>query len=214
MKQITKNDLFIDVLLPEDTQELVGKQLPSIDSVNGWRDLSDRRLFVNEDISDNLLDYVGYWIKQYNYQDDKNNIPYEERVPIKIYINSYGGDLPPTMAVVDLMDMSKTPVWTIGEGNNYSSGGLLLIGGHKRFCYKSSTYLLHSGCTGARGSMTQVFDSIEFQKKYEKRVKDFVCKHTKFTPKEYDKNYRVELYLDSDGMLENGVVDEILDHII
>ena len=214
MRKQDDNKLFIDVILPEETQDMLGKQLPSLDSINLWKDHINRRLYVNEDISDNLLDYVGYAIKEYNYEDDKNNVPIEQRKPIKIFINSYGGDLAPTMAVLDLMEMSKTPVWTIGEGNNYSSGGLLLIGGHKRFCYKSSTYLLHSGSTGARGSMTQVFDSIEFQKKYEKRVKQFVVDHTKFTSEEYDKNYRVELYLDSEGMLEHGVVDSVLDHII
>lgn len=212
MKNPMKEDMFVEILLPEGTQELVGKQLPSLESINMWKDENNRDLFINEDITEEIVNHVGYNIRKWNIED--SHLETECRKPIRIFINTYGGDLNSTMFVTDLIKASKTPIHTICQGTAYSAGGLLLIAGHKRYCYPSSTYLLHSGSTGARGSMTQVFDSIEFQKKYEKRVKDFVCKHTNFTTKEYDKNYRVELYLDSDGMLEHGIVDEILTTII
>ena len=49
---------------------------------------------------------------------------------------------------------------------------------------------------------------------YEKHIKEFVCNNTSFTEDEYDRNYRVELYLDSKGMIEHGVVDEIVTEIM
>lgn len=205
-------EMYIDVILPEGTQDMLGKQLPSIDSILTWKDFAERRLHVDGVIDDSIVSTIGYFIKRYNLEDE--GIPVEQRKPIKMFINSPGGDLNATMAVCDLMDMSKTPIWTISESISYSAGGLLLIAGHKKFTYKSSTYLLHAGSTGAMGSTTQVFDTIEFQRAYEEQIKEFVLSHTKFTEEEYDKNYRKELYLNAKGMLKHGVVDEILTEII
>ena len=203
---------LIELLLPE-TKDLQ-KPIASFDSIMEWVDLKERRLNVPIEIDDDLVATIGYLIKFYNNEDNKNNIPVEERKPIKLFIHCYGGALYATMAVCDLIKMSKTPVWTINEGVAYSAGGLLLIAGHRRFAYPSSSYLLHSGSTGAKGSTTQVFDNIDFQRSYEKHIKEFVCNNTSFTEDEYDRNYRVELYLDSKGMIEHGVVDEIVTEIM
>lgn len=212
MTKPLKEDMFIEVLLPEGTQELVGKQLPTIDSINEWLDFKNRNLFINTDIDEDIVDYLAYNIRKWNLEDTL--LPIEDRLPIKVFINSNGGLLNETMHCCDLIKLSKTPVYTICQSKAYSSGGLILVAGHKKFCYPSSTYLLHAGSTGMGGNTTSVFDTLDFQKAYEKRVKRLVVECTKFTEKEYDKNYRKELYLDSDDMLKYGVVDEILTEII
>jgi ATP-dependent Clp protease protease subunit len=208
-----KKDMFIDALLPEGIEELrKGGIIPLPEDINQWKDLNERTLFINDDIDETIVNYLAYYIRMFNIED--KDIKFDDRKPIKVFINSNGGLLNETMHCCDLIKLSKTPVYTICQSKAYSSGGLLLISGHKRYCYPSSTYLLHNGSTGMGGKTDTVFDTLEFQKKYEKKVKDLVISCTKFTPKEYDKNYRVELYLDSEDMLKYGVIDEVLEEII
>lgn len=213
MKTNKINSNFIDLLLPEGILDMQNKGgIPSPELINEWNELKERTLFVNTDIDETIVDYISYYIRKWNIDDEA--LPVEIRTPIKIFINTNGGLLNDTMHCCDMIKASKTPVYTICQGYAYSSGGLLLIAGHKRFCYQSSTYLLHAGSTGMGGNATTVFDTLDFQKSYEKRVKAFVVKNTKFSEEDYDKNYRKELYLDSDGMLEHGIVDAILTEII
>ena len=74
-------EMYIDVILPEGTQEMIGKQLPSIDSILTWKDYSERRLHVDGVIDDSIVSTIGYFIKRYNLEDE--GIPVEQRKPIK-----------------------------------------------------------------------------------------------------------------------------------
>lgn len=199
-------------LFPEFEEVKKGATMPTPDFFEEWQDYHNREIYINFDITEDIIDSIGYRLSKWN-KEDKGIIE-KNRRPIKIFINTDGGDLNATMHVCDLMKMSKTPIYTICQGKAYSAGGLILIAGHKRFCYPSSTYLLHDGSGGVGGNMSAVFDTIAFQKKYEEKVKDFVVSNTEFTNEEYDKNYRVQLYLTSEDMVKFGVVDEILTEIM
>ena len=56
----------------------------------------------------------------------------DDDAPLTIYINSDGGSVSAVFTIIDLLLMSHTPAITIGLGKCYSSGGLLLMAGHKR----------------------------------------------------------------------------------
>ena len=214
LKRKTKTNNFIEILFPKsitDMQEKGG--IPSPEVINEWQDITERRLYV-EDINETIIDYLSYYIAKWNLDDDKNEIPIGQRKPIKVFINSNGGVLNETMHCIDIIDASKTPVFTICQSKAFSAGGLLLKAGHKRYCYKSSVYLLHAGSTGMGGSTTAVFDTLKFQEKYEQKVKKFVLNRTKITEKEYEEIYRKEWYLDAEDMLKYGIVDEIIDEIV
>ena len=104
-------------------------------------------LDITEGTGDGINNLIRYW----NLIDDKNNIPVEERQPIKLYIDSNGGDLVQTFIMIDSIRLSKTPVWTIGMGAVYSGGFFTFISGHRRIAYPSSSYLYHEGSTGTFG---------------------------------------------------------------
>lgn len=209
-----KEGMFIEILLPDDVAELQKKGgVPSPEIINEWQDISDRRLYIS-DVDESIVDYLSYYITKWNLEDKRNEIAVEDRKPIKVFINSNGGSLNETMYCNDIMMVSETPVYTICQSKAYSAGGLLLIAGDKRFCYPSSTYLLHAGSTGMGGNTTTVFDTLEFQKRYEGKVKDMVLTNTKITEDLYDEVYRKEWYLTAEEMLQYGIVDKILTDII
>jgi ATP-dependent Clp protease protease subunit len=192
--------------------ELNGVLLP-LEDLEYLQNTIDRKIFVNSDIYKEIMDVVQMIIQDIN-EDDKD-IPIEERKPLRLYLDSNGGELYPTLATIDMIKMSKTPIWTICKGTAYSSAGLLLLAGHKRFCYKHSSFLLHSGSNGFSGKTDSVFDNLEFEKKVtEKLVKEHVISNSNIDSKTYDRKYRHEWFMSSEDMLKYGIVDEIADEII
>jgi len=210
MSKVKKNFEF-EILIPDQIGELQRKGgIPSPDTINEWQDLMERRLYINEDITQSIIDYVGYYISKWNREDDTLKLKGIDREPITLLINTNGGVLAETLFICDLIAMSETKVITTGQANSYSAGGILLMAGDERYCYRSSTFLLHSGSVGAQGDVHSVMDTMDFVRKTEGFVKEFVLLHTTIPEELYDKNYKKQWYLTSSEMLEYGIVDKIL----
>lgn len=190
-----------------DIEDVIDSTLPSPVMVEYYRRLKDREILWNDIISDCTIDIPMYILK-WNRED--KGIPVEERKPIKIWINSDGGDTNITMFMANIISLSKTPVITIGMGRSYSSGGLLLMAGHKRYIFESTSVLIHDGSTGAIGDTGKVIDNLEFTKEMEFRVRDFILAHTKIPADLLDKNYRRDWFLFSDDVIKYGVADRII----
>lgn len=90
-------------------------------------DVDNRRLFINSEIDENIIDGAVYHILRYNRLD--KDIPVNERKPIIIYINSPGGNVTDGYSLIDVMLTSKTPVYTVNLGIAYSMGFLIYIAG-------------------------------------------------------------------------------------
>jgi len=211
----SKDFLEFEIMLPSSLVEMQRKGgIPSLDLVNEWQDNYERRLFINSDIDESILEYVGYYIEKWNREDSDLKINKEDRVPIKIMINTNGGNLDETLYICDLIELSETPIYTIGQAKIYSGGGFILMSGHKRFCYKHSNFLYHSGGFGTQGDVRAVMDTVDFIKKGEISVKEFVLSKTKIGEEVYDKNYSKQWYMDSQEMLDYGIIDEIVTKFI
>ncbi|MBU3112364.1 ATP-dependent Clp protease proteolytic subunit [Clostridium lacusfryxellense] len=203
---VNKNwDIFFD----DEVKELTKLNLPDPETLDYYERAINREIFWNFDIDDSLVEYSLMIIK-WNKQDKGK--PSNERVPIKILINSNGGELPAVLNFINVIQLSKTPVYTIGFGKTYSSGGLMLLAGAKghRYVFQDTTALVHSGSTGAVGNTDKVLDNFEFTQRQEKRVKDFIVANTNITEKLYTKNYRKDWWLMSDEIISLGLADKIV----
>jgi len=207
-------DFNIDFLYEDEVKDLTKGVLPEPDLLDFYNRLSRRQIFWNTEIDEALVD-MSMQIIQWNSEDkDKKQ---EDKVPIKIYINSNGGCLTSVMNFINLIKLSKTPVYTIAMAKAYSSGGLLLMAGHKRFVFPDTTCLIHNGSTGAYGDTGKVMDNLEFTQKLEERVKKYILANTKISIKQYEKNYRRDWWLFAEECIDIGVADTIitdLDEII
>lgn len=170
----------------------------------------NRCFYIQDQITGDLLDLYKQ-ILRIN-QVDKD-VPVEERKPIKLYIDSVGGDLDITMTFIDLIALSKTPVWTIALCYAYSAAGLILMAGHKRLALPNAKALIHNGSGGVGGSYEQVTAAMDDYKKTVDAMKAFILSHTKIDPKVFKKKNNQEWYMDSEAMLENGAIDEIVTDI-
>lgn len=154
--------------------------------------------------------YIRFW----NDYDDKHNIPIEERKPIKIYVDSYGGSLTDTFTMVDSIKMSKTPVWTICIGCAYSGGFFTMLAGHRRIAYPRASFLFHEGATGTSGTAGQFDNYAQFYKKQLSLLKDLVIENTNLTEEDYKEIKKDDIWYDTKEALEKGIIDEIATRLI
>ena len=172
------------------------------------KDLKQRKLFLNTDIDQwNIEDAVKH-ILQFN-KEDKDK-PIEERQPIILYVTSNGGSVDAGFEVIDAICSSKTPVYTVNLGFQYSMGFLIGIAGHKRYAMKNARFLMHDGSSFAWDSSAKLQDQMEFQRRAEQRIKRYIMDHSNVKEKEYEDKYRVEWYMFADEAKEKGFVDYII----
>lgn len=179
-----------------------------IDDLFYLKDLQQRKLFLNDDITSLTIESVVKHIMQFNKED--KGIDTDERQPILLYVSSNGGCVDAGFELIDVIQSSKTPVYTINLGFQYSMGFLIGLAGHKRFATKNAKFLMHDGSNFVYSSGAKAQDQMEFQRKVEARIKEYILSRSKLTSEEYDGKLRVEWYLFADEAKEKGFVDFIV----
>ena len=195
------------VAIPKTVENV---QLPSPELVNYYRDAEERVFYIDDQIDENLLE-LSKEIIRFNRLD--KDIPVEERKPIKIFIDTPGGDVIATWSFIRIVEISKTPVYTINMCCAYSAGADILASGHKRFAMPGTSVLIHSGSCYYGGTQEQAESMKKFGDKLTKKVTDYFLSHTKVDPKIFKKKAPSDWYLDEEEALENGVIDKIITDI-
>lgn len=179
-----------------------------VDEIFYLRNLQQRKLYLSDDIDSCIIDTIVRHILQYN-ADDKN-IPIEQRKPILLYVSSNGGEVDAGFELIDVILQSKTPVYVLNLGYQYSMGFLIGLAGHKRFATKNAKFLMHDGTDFIINSGAKAQDQMEFNKRMSKRVKEYILSRSKITSEEYDSKLRVEWYMFADEAKEKGFCDYII----
>ncbi len=172
------------------------------------KDLKQRKLFLSEDVNQYSVGDIVKNILQYNRED--YGVPSEGRKPILLYVSSNGGEVDAGFELIDAIRCSKTPVYTINLGYQYSMGFLIGLAGHRRYAMEHSKFLLHDGSNFIYNSGAKAQDQMEFNRKVEDRVKQYILSRSKLASEEYDSKLRVEWYMFSDEAKEKGFVDYII----
>ena len=169
--------------------------------------LKERKILINDIISENTIEKVVMPLLRMDNDGSGKKIT--------IYINTNGGSVYDGLVLCDIIEHLKTETEVIVLGYAYSMGSIILMSGKSnpnvtRKCYPFSTALIHGGSAYISGSSSQVKDYFKFNEKFEKRIADFIVSHTNLTEDDYAAIERYEAYMDSDEMLEKGLVDEII----
>ena len=169
--------------------------------------LEERKILINDIISENTIEKVVMPLLRMDNDGSGKKIT--------IYINTNGGSVYDGLVLCDIIEHLKTETEVIVLGYAYSMGSIILMSGKNnpnvtRKCYPFSTALIHGGSAYISGSSSQVKDYFKFNEKFEKRISDFIVSHTNLTEDDYAAIERYEAYMDSDEMLEKGLVDEII----
>lgn len=184
------------------------------DKIKSFQDIiremsfADRELVLGSVTAEAALE-IETMISFWNKVDAINNIDIDKRQPIKIYIDSEGGDLSATFTIIDAIQLSKTPVYTINIGCAYSGGFFSFLAGHKRIAYPHSSFLYHEGSIGYSSDAHKFRNMTEFYNKQLSQLKDHVLSKTKISAEDYEKIIKDDYWLTAKEALEKGVCDMI-----
>ena len=172
-----------------------------------YKSLKNRRIVINDSISQDILEYAV--LPLIDMDNDSSN------APIEIILNSLGGEIYNGFSLVDQIEKLKTKTTIRIMGYAASMGILIAMAGKnnpnvKVVCDKFSVGLIHSGSQYMEGSAHAVRDTFKFSERYEERIKKYILEHTNIDENMYVKIERQEFWMDSDDMLQYGIVDEIL----
>lgn len=196
----------LDIVIPPEADV----KLPDPSLLAYYNDKQERAIWIDSDIDDCTYE-ITKQIYEYNRQD--KDIPIESRKPIRIYINSFGGDLYQCFALISAIGASKTPVYTINTGVAMSAGMIILLSGHKRFAVKYSIAMCHSGSGSVGGDFEQTQSAMDNYKKMVDTMKTYILERTKIDSKTLSRKWTKDWYMFSDEQVSLGVVDEIVENI-
>ena len=165
-------------------------------------------------IDNDIADAIDNYIRFFNKQDEQENIPIEKRKPIKLYIDSIGGDIMGTLTIIDSIRQSNTPVITINTGQAYSGGFFCFIAGHKRISYPNASFLFHEGSTGTFADANKFNNWADFYKKILRRLRAVTLEFTNITEEEYNEHQKDDWWFFAEEALEKGICDEISKELI
>jgi len=172
-------------------------------------DLDERRLYINCSIDDSIIEAIVYHILRYNRLD--KGIASEYRKPIIIYINSPGGSVCDGYGLIDAIQSSLTPVYTVNQALCASMGFLIFLAGHKRYSMKRSEFLMHDGSTAGWDSTAKMKDRMDFEtNQLEQMTKEYIMSRTNISDALYNEKYRVEWYMLPTEAKQNGILDYIV----
>lgn len=188
------------------------KQLPDPYLLNYYESVDNRILWIDSAVSEDTIE-IAKKIVRWNSEDDDASIPVENRMPIKLYIASGGGDAYAMLVVLDAILSSQTPVYTVNMGLAASAACVLLIAGHKRFAMPHSHALWHSGSGGLSGTMEQLQSATKHFDTMDAQLQDLFLSKTKIDLKTYKKQKDKDWYFTADQMLDGGLVDVIVSSV-
>lgn len=181
--------------------------LPDPETINFYRLQKNRIIYVMGEIDAWILE-IGKMIQLFNIED--LSLPAEKRQPIKLFIFSEGGEDQATWHLIDYIAASITPIWTINIGMCMSNGLSLLVAGHKRFALRHSSGMYHSGSAGLQGTKEQVDAATKYIASQDKMYEKWFMDRCNIDQKLFNRKKKTDWYLNSDEMLEYGMIDKII----
>ncbi len=197
----------LQIALPENLEDI---KLPDPELVNYWRLAENRIFYVDFEIDESILE-LQRSIITINMAD--KGIEPENRLPIRILIDSPGGLLSETMSLCSTIIMSRTPIITINVAEAYSGGCLLLLAGHKRYTFPYAKAMLHTGSGGVSGTYEQTEQA---QKNYKKQVDEmgaYILEQSGMDEKVFKRNKSKDWYFDANEQIQYGIVDKIITNL-
>ena len=134
-----------------------------------------------------------------------------EPKPLKIFINSNGGDVFAAIPIIDAIKNCSIPIYTYIEGMAASAASLISMVGHKRFITKNSFMLIHELRSGIEGTYSDIMDEKETCDKLMNVIKKIYLERSagKLDSDVLEKILKRDIILTADESLTYGLVDDI-----
>lgn len=166
--------------------------------------LKERIIFLSGPIEDDTANIVIAQLLFLQSEDSKKNI--------SLYINSPGGSVTATLAMLDTINHIKPDVSTVCVGLAASGGAVLLSAGKKgkRYILPNAEVMIHQPWGGAQGQATDIEITAKHILSTRERLNKILSKNTGQPLKQIEKDVERDFYMSSEDAKKYGIVDEIL----
>lgn len=132
--------------------------------------------------------------------------------PIKVILNSPGGDVYHGFAIYDAIKRCRSPVTVIGTGYVMSMGSIILQAGSIRQLSSNAKVLLHYGNMSLDGNTKDLINWVESEKLELKKVEDIYLsrireKNPRFSRAALQNKIRHDCLLDAKDAVKLGLAD-------
>ena len=165
--------------------------------------LRTRSLFLTGEINKEMADKL---IK------DLLVLEAESQEPVKLYINSPGGDVDSGFAIYDMIRFVSCPVTIIGMGLVASAAALVLLAVplERRIGLPNSSYLIHQPLSEMKGNATDIeIHAMQLEKikaKINRMIAEATGKSLEKVAHDTDRDY----WLDADDAVKYGLISRIV----
>lgn len=189
-------------------------ELPDPALIQLYKDRQNRVIWMLEEIGEEVFDWVDF-ILDVNREDEEAGIPIEERKPIKCLISNRGGSSDAANTLVDIITLSKTPIWGIAIGMCASAASMIYLACHKRYALPSVTFLFHQGsCSNLSGNFSELKAFMDDYQTDIQNLTEFYKSHTSYDPALIETKMKMgDWYIRVPEALENGVAQEVVKDI-
>jgi len=136
----------------------------------------------------------------------------ENDTPIKVFIDSPGGDVDSAYAIFDMIRFVKPTVKVVAVGLAASAGALILLAGSRenRFGLPNSNYLIHQPLSGIRGVATDIEIHAKELEKTREKINAMIAEETGKSIKQVEKDTDRDHWLNAEEALEYGLISKII----
>ena len=165
--------------------------------------LKERIIFLGGPIDDDVANLVIAQLLFLESEDAKKDI--------SLYINSPGGSVTATLAMVDTMNHIKPHVSTVCVGMAASGGAILLSAGEKgkRFALPNAEIMIHQPHGGAEGQATDIEITAKQILKLRATLNKILAKNTGQKLEKIEKDVERDFFMTADEAKKYGIVDQV-----
>jgi ATP-dependent Clp protease protease subunit len=167
--------------------------------------LKERIIFLGGPIEDNMANLIVAQLLFLQAEDAKKDI--------SIYVNSPGGSISSTLAIIDAMNHVKPDVSTVCIGIAASGGALVLSSGSKgkRFALPNAEIMIHQPLMhGVEGQATDIAITAKQILKIKEKLNKMLADNTGQPLSKIEQDVERDFFMDSQEAKKYGIIDKIL----
>jgi ATP-dependent Clp protease, protease subunit len=132
--------------------------------------------------------------------------------PIRIFIDSPGGDADAGFAIFDMIRFIAPPVYTIGMGLVASAAAIILLASpvERRMGLPNSHYLIHQPLSGIRGVATEIEIHARELEKLRTKINQLIAAETKQNIDKVEKDTDRDYWMAADDARDYGLISRII----
>jgi ATP-dependent Clp protease protease subunit len=132
--------------------------------------------------------------------------------PIRIFIDSPGGDADAGYAIFDMIRFVKPPVWTIGMGLVASAAAIIQLASprERRVGLPNSQYLIHQPLSGIRGVATDIEIHARELDKLREKINRLIADETAVPFTQVEKDTDRDYWMNADEAVKYGLISKII----